>query len=38
MDNNFQDRIDVYLLLGDNMPEEAKAEFLYEIEEDADKK
>lgn len=38
MDNNFQDRIDEYLLHGDNMPEEAKAQFLKEIEEDADKK
>ena len=38
MGNNFQDRIDEYLLHGDNMPEEAKAQFLKEIEEDADKK
>ena len=38
MDNNFQDRIDEYLLHGDNMSEEAKALFLKEIEEDADKK
>ena len=38
MDNNFQDRIDEYLLHGDNMSEEAKAQFLKEIEEDADKK
>ena len=38
MDNNFQDRIDEYLLHGDTMSEEAKAQFLKEIEEDADKK
>ena len=38
MDNNFQDRIDEYLLHGDNMPEEAKAQFLKEIEEDTEKK
>ena len=38
MDNNFQDRIDEYLLHGDNMSEEDKAQFLKEIEEDADKK
>lgn len=38
MDNNFQDRIDEYLLHGDNMSEEAKVQFLKEIEEDADKK
>ena len=38
MDYNFQDRIDEYLLHGDNMSEEAKALFLKEIEEDADKK
>ena len=38
MDNNFQDRIDEYLLHGDNMPEEDKAQFLKEIEEDAEKK
>ena len=38
MDYNFQDRIDEYLLHGDNMSEEAKAQFLKEIEEDADKK
>lgn len=38
MDNNFQDRIDEYLLHGDNMSEEAKAQFLKEIEEDADKR
>ena len=38
MDNNFQDRIDEYLLHGDAMSEEAKAQFLKEIEEDAEKK
>ena len=38
MDNNFQDRIDEYLLHGDNMPEEAKAQFLKEIEDDVEKK
>lgn len=38
MDNNFQDRIDEYLLHGDAMLEEAKAQFLKEIEEDAEKK
>lgn len=38
MDNNFQDRIDEYLLHGDTMPEEAKAQFLKEIEEDTEKK
>ena len=38
MDNNFQDRIDEYLLHGDTMSEEDKAQFLKEIEEDADKK
>lgn len=38
MDNNFQDRIDEYLLHGDNMSEEDKAQFLKETEEDADKK
>ena len=32
MDNNFQDRIDEYLLHGDNMSEEAKAQLLKEIE------
>ena len=36
--NNFQDRIDEYLLYGDTMSEEDKAQFLKEIEEDADKK
>lgn len=36
--NNFQDRIDEYLLHGNNMSEEDKAQFLKEIEEDSDKK
>ena len=38
MDNNFQDRIDEYLLHGDNMSEEAKAQFLKEIEDDVEKR
>ena len=38
MDNNFQDRIDEYLLHSDTMSEEDKAQFLKEIEEDAEKK
>ena len=39
MDNiNFQDRIDEYLLHGDTMSEEDKAQLLKEIEEDAEKK
>ena len=38
MDNNFQDRIDEYLLHGDTMSEEAKAQFLKEIEENTEKK
>ena len=38
MDNNFQDRIDEYLLYEDTMSEEDKAQFLKEIEEDAEKK
>lgn len=38
MDNNFQDRIDEYLLHGNKMSEEAKARFLKEIEEDTEKK
>ena len=38
MDNNFQDRIDEYLLHGDNMSEEAKAQFQKEIEENTEKK
>ena len=36
--NNFQDRIDEYLLHGDAMSKEDKAQFLKEIEEDAEKK
>ena len=36
--NNFQDRIDEYLLYGDTMSEEAKAQFLKEIEENTEKK
>ena len=36
--NNFQDRIDEYLLHGDTMSKEDKAQFLKEIEEDAEKK
>ena len=36
--NNFQDRIDEYLLHGYTMSEEDKAQFLKEIEEDAEKK
>ena len=36
--NNFQDRIDEYLLHGDTMSEEDKAQFLKEIEDDAEKK
>ena len=38
MDNNFQDRIDEYLLHGDSLSEEAKAPFLKEIEEDEEKR
>lgn len=38
MDNNFQDRIDEYLLHGNKMSEEAKAQFLKELEEDSEKK
>ena len=38
MDNNFQDRIDEYLLHSDTMSEEAKAQFQKEIEEDSEKK
>lgn len=38
MDNNFQDKIDEYLLHSDTMSEEDKAQFLKEIEEDAEKK
>ena len=36
--NNFQDRIDEYLLHEGTMSEEAKAQFLKEIEEDAEKR
>ena len=38
MNNNFQDRIDEYLLHCETMSEEDKAQFLKEIEEDAEKK
>lgn len=38
MDNNFQDKIDEYLLHEDTMSEEAKAQFLKEIEENTEKK
>ena len=38
MDNNFQDRIDEYLLHEDTMSEEAKAQFLKEIEVNTEKK
>ena len=38
MDNNFQDRIDEYLLHSDTMSEEDKAQFLKEIEDDVEKK
>lgn len=38
MDNNFQDRIDEYLLHSDTMSEEDKAQFLKEIEENTEKK
>ena len=38
MNYNFQDRIDEYLLHGETMSEEDKAQFLKEIEEDAEKK
>ena len=38
MDNNFQDRIDEYLLHSDTMSEEDKAQFLKEIEEDVEKR
>lgn len=38
MDNNFQDRIDEYLLHGDSLSEKAKAQFLKEIEEDEEKR
>lgn len=36
--NNFQDRIDEYLLHGDTMSEEDEAQFLKEIEEDEEKR
>ena len=38
MDNNFQDRIEEYLLHGETMSEEDEAQFLKEIEEDTEKK
>ena len=38
MDNNFQDRIDEYLLYGDSLSEEAKAQFQKKIEEDEEKR
>ena len=38
MDNNFQDKIDEYLLHEDTMSEEAKAQILKEIEENTEKK
>ena len=38
MDNNFQDRIDEYLLYGDSLSEEAKVQFQKEIEEDEEKR
>ena len=38
MNNNFQDRIDEYLLHEDTMSEEAKVQFLKEIEENTEKK
>lgn len=38
MDNNFQDKIDEYLLHGDSLSEEDKAQFLKEIEEDEEKR
>ena len=36
--NNFQDRIDEYLLHNDTMSEEDKAQFLKEIEDDVEKR
>lgn len=36
--NNFQDRIDEYLLHGNNISEEDKAQFMKEIEEDEEKR
>ena len=38
MDNNFQDRIDEYLLHNNAMSEEDKAQFLKEIEDDVEKR
>ena len=38
MNYNFQDRIDEYLLHGDTMSEEDKAQFLKEIEDDVEKR
>ena len=38
MNNNFQDSIDEYLLHEDTMSEEAKVQFLKEIEENTEKK
>ena len=38
MDNNFQDRIDEFLLHNDAMSEEDKAQFLKEIEDDVEKR
>ena len=38
MNYNFQDRIDEYLLHGETMSEEDKAQFLKEIEENTEKK
>ena len=38
MDNNFQDRIDEYLLYGDSLSEEAKVQFQKEIEEGEEKR
>lgn len=38
MNYNFQDRIDEYLLYGDTLSEEDKAQFLKEIEEDEEKR
>ena len=38
MDKDFQDRIDEFLLHGNKMSEEDKAQFLKEIEEDEEKR
>ncbi len=38
MDKNFQDRIDKFLLHGDELSEEEKVQFLKEVEEDTEKK